>query len=128
METNGNQMLYLWTCMTHLSKNCQLLHQQMSPLCFPGSTLPTDHNTLYTERHKDYRDSSEDSQLSQKPSARVKTTSSPREAVKCSSVIPWQHYLVCVVRHHGLVGDVSHSEDVRWVGCTLGADVHLSVL
>lgn len=40
--------------MTHLPKNCQLLHQQMSTLCFACSTFPTDHNTLYTERHIDY--------------------------------------------------------------------------
>lgn len=52
-------MLYLWP---YLPKNCELLHQQMSALCFPSSTFPTDHNTLYTESHRGhYEDSNNDS-------------------------------------------------------------------
>lgn len=37
--------------LTHLSKNRQLLHQQMGALGLPGSTLSTDHNTLQTGSH-----------------------------------------------------------------------------
>lgn len=67
--------------MPHLSQHRQLLHQQMSALCFPGSAFPADHHTL-----------------------------------------------VSVVRHHGLVRNIGHGEDVWRVGCTLRSDVHLGVL
>lgn len=36
--------------------------------------------------------------------------------------------LVCIVGHHGLVGDISHGEDVRRVCCTFSSYVHFSVL
>lgn len=43
-----------WTGKTHLPKNCQLLHQQMSALCFACSTFPADHNALRTGWHRQH--------------------------------------------------------------------------
>lgn len=39
--------------LTHLPENGQLLHQQVSALCFSCSTFPADHHTLHTGGHQD---------------------------------------------------------------------------
>lgn len=37
--------------MTYLSKHRELLHQQMSTLCFASTAFPADHNTLHRQAH-----------------------------------------------------------------------------
>lgn len=77
----------------------------MSALRFPGSAFPADHNTLHRR---------EIERITKRPGYNVITQAAP--------------HLVGVVRHHGLVGDIGHGEDVWWVCRTLSADVQLGVL